>query len=42
MLVASPGSGMNQNQPWSNQKIEMLPSLRPGSRVAPEKWPKME
>ena len=41
MLVTPPVSGMNQNQPWSNQKIEIWPSVLPGSRVAPSKWPKI-
>ena len=39
MLVVPSASGMNQNQPCSNQKIVMLPSSLPGSRSAPVKWP---
>jgi hypothetical protein len=39
MLVASPVSGMNQNQPWSNQKMVMLPAFLPSSRSALRKWP---
>jgi hypothetical protein len=34
-------SGMNQNQPWSNQKMMMLPSSLPQSRTAFAKWPNM-
>jgi hypothetical protein len=40
MLVAPSASGISQNQPWSNQKMLMSPSLRPDRRRTPEKWPK--
>ena len=37
MLVAPSWSGMNQNQPCSNQKMVMLPSACPSWRRAPAK-----
>jgi hypothetical protein len=39
MLVVPSASGMNQNQPWSNHRIVMLPSSLPSRRFAPVKWP---
>ena len=38
-LVMPSGSGMNQNQPWSNQKMVMLPAVWPLLRWAPAKCP---
>ena len=39
MLVVPSASGMNQNQPCSNQQMLMLPSFLPSSRFALRKWP---
>ncbi len=41
-LVVPSASGMNQNQPWSNQKMLMFPAALPGKRRAPVKCPKTE
>jgi len=38
-LVVPSLSGMNQNQPWSNQNTVMLPAALPGKRFAPVKCP---
>jgi len=40
MLVMPLCSGMNQNQPWSNQEMLICPSALPGSRRAPVKCAK--
>ncbi|MCY1556567.1 hypothetical protein D9M68_933270 [compost metagenome] len=37
MLVVPLVRGMNQNQPWANQKMVMLPSSAPSRRCAPSK-----
>ena len=40
-LVVPSLSGMNQNQPCSNQTMVMLPSALPSLRRALRKWPKI-